>query len=34
MTVKVTDFGFAENLKSGRYLLDKKGPKGTALCID
>jgi len=31
MTVKVTDFGFAENLKSERYLLDKKGPKGTAL---
>jgi serine/threonine protein kinase len=31
MTVKVTDFGFAENLKSDRYLLDKKGPKGTAL---
>jgi serine/threonine protein kinase len=31
MTVKVTDFGFAENLKVDRYLLDKKGPKGTAL---
>jgi len=31
LTVKVTDFGFAENLKSDRYLLDKKGPKGTAL---
>eukprot|EP01111_Echinosteliopsis_oligospora_P015443 TRINITY_DN6119_c0_g1_i1.p1 TRINITY_DN6119_c0_g1~~TRINITY_DN6119_c0_g1_i1.p1 ORF type:complete len:585 (-),score=151.22 TRINITY_DN6119_c0_g1_i1:89-1843(-) len=31
MTVKVTDFGFAENIKSDRHLLDKKGPKGTAL---
>jgi len=31
MTVKVTDFGFAENVKADRYLLDKRGPKGTAL---
>jgi len=31
MNVKVTDFGFAENLKAERFLLDKKGPKGTAL---
>jgi serine/threonine protein kinase len=31
MTVKVTDFGFAETVKADRYLLDKRGPKGTAL---
>lgn len=31
MTVKVTDFGFAESVKADRFLLDKRGPKGTAL---